>query len=178
VTEAPVQALRDVIRELHGCDSVFVESVPVVERWQGQTVWEGAVVVFDLIGHPTARRAYAWSRPVQGSRRRRFLSVLHAGSVDSPQAAVRASVAADQRENDKRMLLVLKADRGILDDLPCPWCDNPSVAVRFTHHFAEVFKLWFLCGRCEFRMRAETPTKPRFYSRSRLDNSLEIKYPD
>ena len=38
-----------------------VESVPVVERFEGQTAWQGTVEVFDLIGHPTAKRAYEWT---------------------------------------------------------------------------------------------------------------------
>jgi hypothetical protein len=40
---------------------------PVKEAFNGQTVWEGLVHVFDLEGHPKATRAYAWSSPVDGS---------------------------------------------------------------------------------------------------------------
>jgi hypothetical protein len=53
--------------------------------------------VFDLTGHPTAARAYAWSSEVTGSDRPRLTAVLHGGPVDSPEAAVRASIAADLR---------------------------------------------------------------------------------
>ena len=35
--------------------------VPVHEVFNGQTVWHGDVEVFDLTGHPKAKRAYAWS---------------------------------------------------------------------------------------------------------------------
>ena len=34
------------------------------------------VHVFDLAGHPTATRAYAWSSPIEGSTKRRFVAVL------------------------------------------------------------------------------------------------------
>ena len=95
--EAPVQALRDAIRNLHRCDSTFIESVPVTETFKGKTVWQGAVCVFDLIGHPTATRAYAWSAETDEGKRR-FTAVLHQGKVDSPVAAVRASIVQQYRE--------------------------------------------------------------------------------
>ncbi|MEO8845915.1 MAG: hypothetical protein ABI591_09040 [Kofleriaceae bacterium] len=53
------QALRDAIKHMHGCDSKWVESVPVIETHNGATVWDGEVQVYFLIGHPTATRAYA-----------------------------------------------------------------------------------------------------------------------
>ena len=64
------------IRDLHGCDSTWVESVPVTETFQGQTVWDGTVEVFVLRGHPTATRCYAWSHAVDGSEKRRYVAVL------------------------------------------------------------------------------------------------------
>ena len=39
----------------------IVETVPVIERFQGKTVWEGEVEVFDLVGHPKATRGYGWA---------------------------------------------------------------------------------------------------------------------
>jgi hypothetical protein len=96
VPDAPIQALREAIRGLHGCDSPFVESVPLPETFQGSVACEGAVVVFDLIGHATAKRAYAWSAETDGGRRR-FTAVLHEGKLNSPVKAVRASIVAPHR---------------------------------------------------------------------------------
>ena len=93
---AGLPALADAIRHMHGCEATWVESVPVHEVFQGATVWEGEVQVFDVTGHPTAGRCYAWSHPTEGTKRR-FYAVLHAPSVDSPVAAVRASIVADAR---------------------------------------------------------------------------------
>ena len=45
-----IEELRDVIRRLHGVESTHVESVPIKETFQGKTVWEGDVEVFDLKG--------------------------------------------------------------------------------------------------------------------------------
>jgi len=90
---AGTAALRDSIKHMHGCDSKWVESVPVTEKFNGETVWEGEVQVFFLIGHPTATRAYAWSHETEDGKRR-FVAVLEAGPVKSAVDAVRASIAA------------------------------------------------------------------------------------
>lgn len=95
MTEVSHQALADAIRNLHGCDSIWIASVPVVEQFEGQIVWDGEVQVFDLIGHPTASRCYAWSHAVEGSERRRFVAVLQEGPVDSPVTAVRAAIVSE-----------------------------------------------------------------------------------
>ena len=91
------RGLKQAIRDLHGCDSTWVESVPVKETFQGETVWEGVIQVFDLHGHPTATRAYAWSHAIDYSERRRYVAVLHQGPVDSPEAAVREAIVQEQQ---------------------------------------------------------------------------------
>ena len=90
--------LRDIIRRLHGADAKHVESVVVKEEFQGQTVWEGTVEVFDLDGHPTARRAYAWSHDTDDpTNPRRHVTVLHAHPVKSARDAVRAFIVQESR---------------------------------------------------------------------------------
>jgi hypothetical protein len=49
--------------------------------------------VFDLVGHPKAKRCYAWSYETQAERRR-FVTVLRLGPVIDAITAVRASIAA------------------------------------------------------------------------------------
>ncbi len=90
--EVSTNELAKAIRNLHNCDCAWVEAVPITETFEGQTAWEGTVQVFDLIGHPTSSRAYAWSHAVEGSENRRFVAVLHQGPVDSPEKAVRAAI--------------------------------------------------------------------------------------
>ena len=89
--------LKVAIESQHGCKATFVHEMPVVETWQGKTVWEGVVSVFDLTGHPQAKRAYAWSEPIGGSTKRRFFAVLHVPPVDSALTAVKASIVDRQR---------------------------------------------------------------------------------
>lgn len=61
-------------------------------------MWEGVVHVFDLAGHPTATRAYAWSSPIEGSTKRRFFAVLHTERINSPLEAVRAAIVAEHKQ--------------------------------------------------------------------------------
>ncbi len=39
----------------------------MVERFQGETVWEGEVLIFALQGHPEATTCYAWEDAVRAS---------------------------------------------------------------------------------------------------------------
>src|SRR5580692_728991 len=91
-----IEELREVIRRLHGAEATHVESVAVKETFKGQTVWEGIVEVFDLVGHPTARRVYAWAHdgkhPKESS-----VDVLHIDPITSATAAVRAALVQEFR---------------------------------------------------------------------------------
>jgi len=97
---AEIAELQGAILKLHGASAEHVESVPVRETFQGQTVWDGVVEVFDLTGHATASRAYAWSHEAD-SGGRRFVAVLHAAPVDSPLKAVRAALVQEHRARQK-----------------------------------------------------------------------------
>jgi hypothetical protein len=88
---AGISALQDAIRQLHRLESTWLHSVPVVEKREGQTLWDGEVQVFAVTGHAAATRAYAWS--YQGSPgKRQFQVVLGLPPVDSAQAAVRVAI--------------------------------------------------------------------------------------
>jgi hypothetical protein len=95
--EENAAALRGAVESQHGGTATLAQSVPVKETHAGAVVWDGVVHVFDLNGHPTASRAYAWSSPIEGSDKRRFFAVLHQGPVKSPLDAVRAAIVAEQR---------------------------------------------------------------------------------
>jgi hypothetical protein len=94
-----IQELQDVIRRLHGVESEHVESVPVKETFQGQTVWDGIVEVFDLHDHPKASRVYAWGHETENpDRPKRHVTVLHIHPVTSAVEAVRAAILQEIRE--------------------------------------------------------------------------------
>ena len=92
-----ITELKDAIRATHGCESLHVESIPVKEVFEGQTAWEGTVEVFDLVGHPKAKRAYAWRH--RDDDRNKTVAVLQIPPVDSPQSAVKAAIASKARSD-------------------------------------------------------------------------------
>jgi hypothetical protein len=93
-----IEELRDVIRHLHGVESSHVESVPVKETFQGRTIWEGIVEVFELVGHLRAPRVYAWSHGTDDPKKpRRHVTVLHIAPILSAKAAVKAAIVQELR---------------------------------------------------------------------------------
>ena len=94
--EVAVCDLKHAVESQHRGTATFVQSVPIHEEHNGQTVWDGTVAVFDLAGHPKANRAYAWSyeRP---DGKQRFIAVLHVPPITGPREAVRAAIVAEAR---------------------------------------------------------------------------------
>jgi hypothetical protein len=67
-----------------------------VELFQGRTAWQETVEVFDLIGHPKAKRAYAWQ--YEEGRETKTIIALEIPPVDSAQTAVKVAIAATARK--------------------------------------------------------------------------------
>ena len=90
MNELPVHTFEKAIQATHGCRSALRERVEVREEFEGRPVWEGEVLVFVLIDHPTATTCYAWSVD------QKVTAVLAEGPVDSPAKAVRAAILHEQ----------------------------------------------------------------------------------
>jgi len=94
--------LQVAIQQLHNCAAVHRQTVPVHEVFKGKTVWQGDVEVFDLYGHPKAKRCYGWSHlDKPDDSEERFVTVLEIPPVSSPQTAVQVSIVADVKRNGK-----------------------------------------------------------------------------
>jgi len=91
VTER-IQKLREVIETNEHCLARHSASVPVKEIFEGQTVWEGVVEVFDLLRHPREIRCYAWS--YQDGDETRHITIFDSPPVNSPETAVKAAIAS------------------------------------------------------------------------------------
>jgi hypothetical protein len=86
--------LSQVIETQHGVKGVFHQSVRVA-KWNGNpSSWDGMVHVFKITGHPSARRAFAWSSPIAGSQGARYFAVLDSGRIKTPHDAAKAVAAA------------------------------------------------------------------------------------
>jgi hypothetical protein len=97
-----IAELQAVFLRLHGCDATYAETVPVIEEFQGKTVWEGDVEVFDIRGHPKVTRGYGWGYTTTDGGGRRYFTVLELPPVDSPQAAVRAAIMSEIQNARKK----------------------------------------------------------------------------
>jgi hypothetical protein len=89
-----IEQLHIAIHRLHGCEAVHIETIPVKEVFQGRTVWEGDVQLFELSGPQLARQCYAWSQHNDDGSERYF-AVLKEPPIDFAAAAVRAMIASE-----------------------------------------------------------------------------------
>jgi hypothetical protein len=89
--------LKRAVEGMYGGSARLAQSAPVEETHEGKAVWEGVVHIFDLEGHSTASKAYAWSSPIEGSDKRRSFAVLHRGPLKSPADAVQAAIVQEHQ---------------------------------------------------------------------------------
>jgi len=94
--------LRYAVEKAHGCNAKCADKVTVHEKQRGRTVWYGTVHVFDLYGHDSASRAYAWTISDDVGEPPRVITVLHKGLVTGPSEAVRAVMAKIFPEDAQR----------------------------------------------------------------------------
>ena len=88
MNDLELSAFEHAIQTLHGARARLLTRERVVEQFRGEMVWEGDVLVFELVDHKTAAKCYAWS--VDGT----VTAVLHEPPVDSAAAAERLAVAS------------------------------------------------------------------------------------
>jgi len=96
-----IQELKNTIEKLHGGTATHVETVPVKEVFGDKVIWQGDVEVFDLKGNPKATRAYAWMHSLDDTEAKRHVAVLHVPPIDSPEAAVKAVIVYEYRQQKK-----------------------------------------------------------------------------
>ena len=76
-----------------GVGSRFLWKERVFEFFESEIIWEGDVLAFELDGHPTAFRCFAWQ-----DRDGEVKAVLAGGAVQTAQDAVRAMIKSDAGE--------------------------------------------------------------------------------
>ena len=86
MNEIPESIFREAIQATHGAQAQLTGRERVHERFRGETVWEGEVLVFQLQGHPEASQCYAWE--LDGE----VTAVLAVDPVKSAADAVRAAI--------------------------------------------------------------------------------------
>jgi hypothetical protein len=84
-----IERLKQVIFHLHKSGSNHVGTVPVEEIFGGKTLWKGDVEVFDLTGHPKAKRCYGWTH----GEPEEFITILELPPVTDAKSAVKVGVS-------------------------------------------------------------------------------------
>ena len=97
MSRADFLILKQTIEELHGCEANYIATEHVRESYDGTVVWDGAVSLFGVSGHPEATMCYAWSAQEPESTARVLYAVLRIAPIDSSRDAVRASLALKQK---------------------------------------------------------------------------------
>ena len=100
-TAAYIKELAATIKRLHGVEASHVETASVNESFGDERVWQGDVEVFELKGHPKAKRAYAWMHGLDDSKAKRHVTVLEIHPITSPETAVRAVIVHEYRQEKK-----------------------------------------------------------------------------
>ena len=94
-----IASVQAAVSLFHNCRALWHETVFVHEILNGQTAWHGNVEVFDLFGHPRAKRAYAWSHlDGEDGKHTGFVARLAIPPVNSPEAAVRFQIVKDAQK--------------------------------------------------------------------------------
>jgi hypothetical protein len=95
-----LQKLSWAVESAHGCATKYAGKVTIHEKRNGSTVWYGCVHIFELIGHPSAKWAYAWSVDAFIGHETQILTALHHGPICSPEDAVRATLAESEEDDE------------------------------------------------------------------------------
>lgn len=91
-----IERLQMAIHHLHKANAKHVGSEQVHETFQGQTVWQGDVEAFDLMGHAKASRCYAWS--YQDDAGEHIATALGLPPVKTALDAVRVHIVGESRK--------------------------------------------------------------------------------
>jgi len=96
-----IEILQDVIKRLHGCESLHLMTIPVTEMFPRNTVDDGVVELFQLSGHLKAVACYAWSY-VDGANVQHFSAVLKLHPVVSATTAVMADIVMRSKDSKEK----------------------------------------------------------------------------
>ena len=88
-----LEALEDAINKGYGCKSKHLKTVPTKLTHDGVIIWDGEVEVFEIIGHPKAKKCYGWGFEKEKGEIE-FVTVLEILPVIDTETAVKAYLAS------------------------------------------------------------------------------------
>ncbi|MGI9422563.1 MAG: hypothetical protein ACR2PA_05175 [Hyphomicrobiaceae bacterium] len=88
-----IEKLKACVEAQLDCTATWVNTMPVAAKASGKLVWDGNVHIFDLVGHPSCPRCYAWWAEDFGPLEQRSVIVqLRENGVTSAAEAVVAAM--------------------------------------------------------------------------------------
>jgi len=91
-----IELLQRAFKQAHNLNAEHVQSIPVVEAFKDQMVWDGVIEIFAVANHPVARVGYGWAYEENGEKR--YATVLGVPPINSLDA-LRTFVASLGRKN-------------------------------------------------------------------------------
>lgn len=83
-----IQQLKELIEREYSTTVTHVETVPVHETFEGETIWDGEVEVFDVPEFPDADRVFAWAFEDESGEQQ--ITVAQIPPATTPENAVKA----------------------------------------------------------------------------------------
>ena len=92
-----IDDLKPVITKSFDCDCRHLRTSRIHQIYDNETVWKGKVETFELIDHPKAKYAYAWSW-IDDDGETQHTTVLGVPPVNMAGDAVTVAIASGQQE--------------------------------------------------------------------------------
>ncbi|MEP7149639.1 MAG: hypothetical protein ABI857_12230 [Acidobacteriota bacterium] len=87
-----IEQLKELIEQEYGTTAKHVETVSVHETFNGETIWDGEVEVFDVPEFSDADRVFAWM--FEGDAGQQQVTVAQIPPATSPENAVKAYIVS------------------------------------------------------------------------------------
>ena len=87
-----IEQLKELIEREYGTTATHVETVPVHETFEGETIWDGEVEVFDVPEFPNADRVFAWAFDDDSGEQQ--VTVAQIPPATTPENAVKAYIVS------------------------------------------------------------------------------------
>jgi len=87
-----IEQLRQLIEEEYSTSATHVETVAVHETFEGETIWDGEVEVFDVPEFPNADRVFAWA--FDDDKGEQQVTVAQIPPATTPENAVKAYIVS------------------------------------------------------------------------------------
>jgi len=84
-----IEQLKALIEQQYGTTATHVETVPVHETFNGETIWDGEVEVFDVPEFENADRVFAWNFEDDDGEQQQ-VTVAQISPASDPSTAVKA----------------------------------------------------------------------------------------